>query len=157
MSALICDGKVAEDSWQWIEGGVPRVAERLEAGEPLVMPLAVWLTHRARLDPRCVGVWLGPDDPLEALLPCLADIPLVAIRFPLFTDGRGYSLARLLRCRYGYTGELRAVGDVLVDQLAVMAQCGFDSFGLRADQPPAEALAALVGGLRSPWPVIAMP
>lgn len=157
MSTLIRHGTVADEDWQWIEGDVTQLVERMEAGERLVLPLAVWLAHRLRRDPPRVGVWLGPDDPLEALLPWLADIPLVAIRFPLFIDGRGYSLARLLRCRYGYTGELRAVGDVLVDQLAVMAQCGFDSFGLRADQPPAEALAALVGGLRSPWPVIAMP
>jgi uncharacterized protein (DUF934 family) len=157
MSALICDGKVADDRWQWIEGEVPRVAERLEAGEQLVLPLAVWLAHRARLDPQRAGVWLGPDDALEALLPWLAGVPLVAIHFPLFTDGRGYSLAHLLRRRHGYTGELRAVGDVLVDQLALMAQCGFDSFRLRADQPPAAALAALAGGLRSPWPGTAMP
>ncbi len=155
MNTLIRHGKVVEERWQWIEGDVPRVVERLEAGEHLVLPLAVWLAHRARLDPTDLlraGVGLGPDDALEALLPWLAGIPLVAIHFPVFTDGRGYSLAHLLRRRHGYTGELRAVGDVLVDQLALMAQCGIDSFHLRADQPAAAALAALAGGLRSPWP-----
>lgn len=157
MSALIRDGKVIDENWLWIEGDVPRVVERLEAGELLMLPLAVWLAQRPRLDPLCAGVWLGPDDVLEALLPWLADVPLVAIHFPLFTDGRGYSLAHLLRRRHGYTGELRAIGDVLVDQLALMAQCGFNSFSLRADQPPAAALVALVGGLRSPWPGSAVP
>ena len=76
------------------------------------------------------------------MLPWLADIPLIAIRFPVFTDGRGYSLARLLRTRHGYTGELRAVGDVLRDQLYFLQGCGFDAFQLRADQCPEEALAA---------------
>ena len=156
MSTLIRHGKVADDHWQWIEGDVPRVVERLEAGEHLVLPLAVWSAHRARLDPLRASVWLGPDDAPEALVPWLAGIPLVAIHFPVFTDGRGYSLAHLLRRRHGYAGELRAVGDVLVDQLALMAQCGFDSFRLRADQLPAAALAALAGGLRSPWPGCAL-
>lgn len=157
MSALIRHGKVVDDNWQWIEGEVLRVVERLEAGEHLVLPLVLWSTHRARLDPLRAGVWLGPDDAPEALLPWLAGIPLVAIHFPVFTDGRGYSLAHLLRRRHGYTGELRALGDVLVDQLPLMAQCGFDSFSLRGDQPLAAALAALAGGLRSPWPGPAMP
>ena len=61
---------------------------------------------------------------------------------PACADGRGYSLARLLRTRHGYTGELRAVGDVLRDQLYFLQGCGFDAFQLRADQCPEEALAA---------------
>ena len=87
-------------------------------------------------------MWPGPDDDVAPLLPWLATLPLIAIRFPVFTDGRGYSLARLLRGRHGYAGELRAVGDVLRDQLYFLQRCGFDSFALRADQPPEEALAA---------------
>ena len=98
--------------------------------------------QRPGLDAACTGVWLGPDDDVAPLLPWLATLPLIAIRFPVFTDGRGYSLARLLRGRHGYAGELRAVGDVLRDQLYFLQRCGFDSFALRADQPPEEALAA---------------
>lgn len=66
----------------------------------------------------------------------------ISINFPKFSDGRGYSAARLLRERYGYTGELRAVGDVLIDQLFFMKRCGFDTFALRDDQEVDVALAA---------------
>jgi len=64
------------------------------------------------------------------------------VSFPVFTDGRGYSIARLLRDRHGWTGELRAVGDVLRDQLFALARCGFDSFALRAGQDVQASLAA---------------
>lgn len=157
MSTLIRHGKVVDEHWAWITADLPEQPAGREAPARVLLPPAVWLARRDDLDPQHAGVWLGPDDEPGALLPWLADVPLVAIHFPLFTDGRGYSLAHLLRRRHGYTGELRALGDVLVDQLALMAQCGFDSFSLRADQPPAAALAALAGGLRSPWPGPAMP
>lgn len=142
MNTLIRKAHIVDDGWQWIDAGEAQLAARLEAGGRFVLPLAAWLAHRASLDPACAGVWLGPDDEPEAVLPWLADIPLIAIRFPVFTDGRGYSLARLLRSRHGYTGELRAVGDVLRDQLYFLQRCGFDAFQLRADQSPEEALAA---------------
>ena len=73
------------------------------------------------------GVRIEPGDDARELLPFLADIKLVEVNFPTFADGRGYSAARLLR-EEGYTGELRAVGDVLVDQIAYMRRCGFDAF-----------------------------
>ncbi len=142
MNTLIRNGRIADDGWQWIDASEALLAARLEAGGCFVLPLALWQAHRASLDPARAGVWLGPDDEPEAVLPWLADIPLIAIRFPVFTDGRGYSLARLLRSRHGYTGELRAVGDVLRDQLYFLQRCGFDAFQLRADQCPEEALAA---------------
>lgn len=142
MNTLIRNAQIVDDGWQWIDASEAQLAARLEAGGRFVLPLALWLAHRASLDPACAGVWLGPDDEPEAVLPWLADIPLIAIRFPVFTDGRGYSLARLLRSRHGYTGELRAVGDVLRDQLYFLQRCGFDAFQLRADQSPEEALAA---------------
>ena len=72
----------------------------------------------------------------------LDEVTLLAVEFPKFTDGRGYSIARILRDRYGYTGELRAVGDVLHDQLLFMARCGFDAFELKAGKDIDGALAA---------------
>jgi len=142
MNTLIHNGRIVEDCWQWIDANEAELVARLKTGGRFVLPLAVWRAHREHLDPACAGVWLGPDDEPESVLPWLADIPLIAIRFPVFTDGRGYSLARLLRTRHGYTGELRAVGDVLRDQLYFLQGCGFDAFQLRADQCPEEALAA---------------
>ena len=81
------------------------------------------------------------DDP-GALAGSLERLKAIAVRFPAFGDGRGYSIARLLRERYGYRGELRAVGEVARDHLYFMAQCGFDAFELRAGEDPREALAA---------------
>jgi uncharacterized protein (DUF934 family) len=81
------------------------------------------------------------DDP-GALAASLGRLKLVAVNFPKFGDGRGYSIARLLRERYGYRGELRAVGEVARDHLYFMAQCGFDAFQLRAGEDPQEALDA---------------
>ncbi|KPP90441.1 MAG: DUF934 domain-containing protein [Erythrobacter sp.] len=73
------------------------------------------------------AVRIEPGDDARLLIPFLDRLALVEINFPAFTDGRGYSAARILR-EAGYTGELRAVGDVLVDQLSNMRRCGFDSF-----------------------------
>ncbi len=142
MSRLICRGELIEDRWRWVDPDEAPVAARLDAGGRFILPLDLWRAHRPGLDAARTGVWLGPDDDVAPLLPWLATLPLIAIRFPVFTDGRGYSLARLLRGRHGYAGELRAVGDVLRDQLYFLQRCGFDSFALRADQPPEEALAA---------------
>ena len=72
-----------------------------------------------------------------------ARIGAIAVNFPKFSDGRGYSIARQLRERYGYKGELRAIGEVARDHLHAMAQCGFDAFQLRAGENPQDALKAL--------------
>jgi len=91
------------------------------------------------------GLWLAPDDEVEVLRLWLAVLPLIAIDFPSFRDGRGYSQAYLLRTRLGWPGELRAIGDVLRDQLAHMRQCGFDAFAVREDKSAQDALKGLAG------------
>ncbi len=73
------------------------------------------------------AVRIEPGDDARMLLPQLGRIALIEINFPAYGDGRGYSAARILR-EHGYTGELRAVGDVLIDQLSHMRRCGFDAF-----------------------------
>ncbi len=88
------------------------------------------------------AVRLEPGDDARDLLAHLDRLRLVEINFPVFGDGRGYSAARILR-EHGYTGELRAVGDVLVDQLAAMCRCGFDAFAPDIAFDPADAQAAL--------------
>jgi uncharacterized protein (DUF934 family) len=107
--------------------------------------LAQW--KERRLEPVAEGVRLGvrldpADDPAE-LQPDLDRLQLVAIQFPKFTDGRGYSSAALLRTRYGYRGELRAIGDVGRDQLFYLKRCGFDAFALAPHRDPRAALASL--------------
>jgi uncharacterized protein (DUF934 family) len=85
---------------------------------------------------------LEPTDDPALLAGALGGARVIAINFPKFSDGRGYSIGRLLRERYGYKGELRAVGEVARDHLYAMAQCGFDAFELREGEDPHEALQA---------------
>ena len=88
-------------------------------------------------------VVLEPTDDPRTLAERLPGLKLIAVNFPKYGDGRGYSIARLLRERYGYKGELRAIGVVARDHLQLMAQCGFDSFLLREGEDAQAALAAL--------------
>jgi uncharacterized protein (DUF934 family) len=92
------------------------------------------------------AVRLEPDEDARALIPHLGRLALIEVAFPKFRDGRGYSSARILR-EAGYTGELRAQGDVLVDQIAYMKRCGFDSFAPEKSLNPVDVEAAL-----SRWP-----
>jgi uncharacterized protein (DUF934 family) len=87
-------------------------------------------------------VWLSVTDDPAAVAQDLAHFQLIAVRFPSFTDGRGYSTGRLLRQRYGWQGELRAIGHIQRDQLFYLARCGFDAFDLREGEDTEAALAA---------------
>ncbi len=88
------------------------------------------------------AVRLESDEDARALIPFLDRLKLIEVAFPKFRDGRGYSSARILR-EAGYTGELRAQGDVLVDQIAYMKRCGFDTFAPEKALNPADVEAAL--------------
>jgi uncharacterized protein (DUF934 family) len=85
---------------------------------------------------------LEPADDPAKFADRLGAVARIEVHFPSFTDGRGYSIARLLRERHGYDGELRAVGDVQRDQLFYLARCGFDAFLLRKDEDAEDARAA---------------
>jgi uncharacterized protein (DUF934 family) len=93
-------------------------------------------------DTNATAVRIEPGDDARALIPYLDQLSLVEITFPKFRDGRGYSSARILR-EAGYTGEMRAQGDVLIDQIAFMRRCGFDSFAPDAPLDPAAVETAL--------------
>jgi uncharacterized protein (DUF934 family) len=147
----LAPGRVERDDWSFLDlpgaaGGTPASGDDPQlAAERIAVPLASWKAGRERLlrNLGAVGVWLGAgDDPAE-LAPDLDSLGLVAIHFPKFADGRGYSTAALLRTRYGYRGELRAIGDVGRDQLFYLSRCGFDSFTLAAHRDPHAALASL--------------
>ena len=126
----------------------------------VVVPLALWLAERDALLARGnVGVWLAPaDDPLE-LGDDVDSLPVIAVDFPAFTDGRGYSTGRLLRDRLGYRGELRAIGDIQRDHLYYLSQVGFDAFAIAHDRDVEAALASLkdfsdgyqLTQARTPW------
>lgn len=133
MAQLIKNGVAARDSWQILElaeGESPETVA-LPDGE-VIFPLAVWLARKDEILSRpTIGLLLQPADRVEDIAGDLASFALIAVNFPKFVDGRGYSTAALLRQRYGYTGELRAVGDVLHDQLFFMRRVGFDSYALK--------------------------
>ena len=145
MASIIKNGEIVADPWCLLAAGAEAFTTVTVIKPQLLLPLARWGQERELLEKAgyTVGVWLAPDDAPEALIPRLAQIPVIAIQFPSFTDGRGYSLARLLRQRYGFRGELRAFGDILRDQIYFLHQCGFNAFCLRPDQDIEAALAAL--------------
>lgn len=135
-TTLIKLGQPERDTWS-----LCRDEEELPDVRPAIVPLALWKQHCEQAD---LAPWLPSDTELnQELAEALHRAPLVAVDFPAFTDGRGYTLARLLRERYGYAGEIRAIGDVLVDQLLYMTRCGFDALALREDQHLDDALRAL--------------
>lgn len=144
---FIRDGKPAEDRWVLV-----RDEDAALPDSPAIVPLARWQAQQGSQE---LAPWLSSDTELTPeLADTLADAPLIAIDFPKFTDGRGYSLARLLRERYGYEGEIRAVGDVLVDQVFFLTRCGFDALSLREDQWLEDALRALNAFSRAYQPAV---
>jgi uncharacterized protein (DUF934 family) len=146
MATLIKERRIAADNWHLLERGpkgeMPEVPAR---GGDVIIPLALWLARReellARAEAGALGVWIDANEGPEGLAADVRRFPLIAVNFPKFGDGRGYSIARLLRERCGFKGELRAIGDVLHDHLFFMEQCGFDAFALREDQDAQEALS----------------
>ncbi|WP_020181307.1 DUF934 domain-containing protein [Methylopila sp. M107] len=122
--AIWRDGAFRADAWT-------QTAEDEAVGEgPAILPLARFLAEREALATRNapLGVVVQPGEAIEELGPHLDRVALVVLTFPKFADGRSSSSARLLRERHGFTGEIRASGDVLIDQMPLMRRCGFDSF-----------------------------
>lgn len=132
MPKLIDRNGVRADQWVSFNGD----AGTLAPDQDVIVPLDVWREYKARWSGRTgrIGVLLSPADDVALLAPDLAQIALVAVSFPSFTDGRGYSQARLLRERFQFAGEVRAVGEILIDQLFYLQRCGVETFALRDDQ-----------------------
>ncbi len=128
---------VTEDQWEVIRSDAG--AGEGNAGNAIV-PFSQFMAMDEVHAARVRAIWLSPDDEFEASIDLLSHLEMIAIDFPTFRDGRGYSMAKLLRTRYGWTRELRAIGDVLRDQLNYMRRCGFDTFAVRADKDPHDAL-----------------
>lgn len=141
--ALIKDRKPALDNWQLLEVGEDGTVA-IPRDRDVIVPLAAWNVQRSELVERAgrIGVWLAGDDDPAAVAEDLHCFGVVAVKFAAFTDGRGYSIGRLLRQRYGWEGELRAIGDIQRDQLYYLTRCGFNAFVLRSDQDVDSALTA---------------
>lgn len=137
---VIKDKQVIEDNWQRID--ITEDNPAIPAGD-IIIPFRYWIEHKSELQQRKDGrisICIYGDDAIEDVVKELQHFELIALDFPVFKDGRNYSHARLLRDRYGYTGELRAVGDVLRDQLFYLHRCGIDSFQVREDKDIEDAL-----------------
>jgi len=145
MREIIKNRQVVSDDWivlKLTEGD--NAADVAVPASPTLVPLSVWQAQQATLAGRTnIGVWLGAADRPEALKDDLSKLQVIAVDFPKFTDGRGYSIAFNLRSRLGYQGELRAIGDVLRDQLFYMHRVGFDAFATREDRNIHDALKGL--------------
>ncbi|USE39476.1 DUF934 domain-containing protein [Endozoicomonas sp. SCSIO W0465] len=142
MPKLLKDQQISNDDFQVL----------LQAPEEPILPEGHVLLHISSIDHAIkangrhngqVGIWFDSADEPETVANTLHQFEVIAINFPKFIDGRGYSLARLLRERLDYPGDIRAIGDILVDQIYYLRRCGFSSFRLREDQNPDHALAAL--------------
>jgi uncharacterized protein (DUF934 family) len=118
------DGFVPDD-WRNLAQG-----EDLPSDGKVILTLAQWQSA-TQIGNMPLGLLIAPGQDIRTIAPDLARFALVAVAFPKFTDGRGYSLAHQLRSNFGFGGELRATGEVLFDQLQLLARCGFDSFEIR--------------------------
>ena len=137
-------GRVLDNPWLLLPRDTT-LEDALAADAPQVIVNAqLWLDHKqALLDSgKQIGVWLDSDQGAPMLADDVARLPLVALNFPGFMDGRSYSTAVKLRQQLGFTGELRAIGDVLRDQLFLMKRCGFTTFDLKDTVKLEEARSA---------------
>lgn len=149
MAQLIKNDTLAVDTWKTLElaeGETPE-SVALPAGD-IIFPLAVWQARKTEIISchKRIGLLIEPDELIEDVAGDLEYFIVIAVNFPKFVDGRGYSTASLLRQRYRYEGELRAVGDVLHDQLFFMRRVGFDSYALKDGK---NAVYALETGFNS--------
>ncbi|MDP6437861.1 MAG: DUF934 domain-containing protein [Gammaproteobacteria bacterium] len=128
--AILNAGGLAEDLFNDVS-----IGNELPSEGTLIVSLDQWREHRDELISRTepIGVCLKSDEKPDEIAADLEYFAVIALEFPTFRDGRPYSYARLLRERYGYTGELRAVGDVLLEQLHFMHRVGFDAFSIADD------------------------
>ena len=116
----------------------------------VILPLPVWLARKAEFADRLaageIGVWIDAHECVETLVESDSNLnlfPVIGVHTARFPDGRIYSTAALLRTRFGFTGELRALGDILRDQLFLLMRCGFSAFQIRADRSAEDALNGL--------------
>lgn len=138
MPKIIKDGQIVDDNWT-----VWRDEESLPESAPVIVPVALWQAQRQALQSLGdVAVFLASDESPKLIADSLDTLPMVAIDFPKFADGRGFSYARELREQHHFQGEIRAIGDFMRDQLFYLRRCGVNSFALASDELDA-ALASL--------------
>jgi len=133
---VIKNRQIVDDNWHLVGDDEP-------AGDHAIVSLARWNAQRSELlaGGAQVGVVLRSNESPEGIEDC-DRAAVVAVDFPVFTDGRGYTTARLLRSRFGYKGDIRAIGDVMRDEMFLMSRCGITSFAVKAGKDIEKALDA---------------
>jgi len=144
MQKLIRDGALVEDHWVLVKEANNAGILQALPGRSIIVPYKFWKYFQDDIADFAgeVTIWLNSDESVEDIANLLDQFPLIGLNFPVFSDGRSYTNARELRENLGYQGEIRAIGDVLRDQLYYMKRCGFNAFQLRHDQDPEACLQA---------------
>lgn len=141
MPKLVKDGKIIENTWTLIANPEGDPADYVVPDGQVIVPLPVWLAQKEQLQARNdLGVWLESTESAHQLGEDARKLPLIAVNFPVFTDGRSFSNARLLRERYNFTGELRAIGNFIRDQLFYLRRCGVNAFAFANEEIDLEAV-----------------
>lgn len=123
---MIKDGAVVDDRWQVLDAEATEVPEGA-----VIVPLSLWMEQKESLAQRDqLGIWLNSDESPQLIADSLASFAVIAINFPAFADGRGFTYGRELREQYKYQGEIRAIGEFIRDQLFFLKRCGFNAFAL---------------------------
>ena len=133
MPKLIKNGELVQDNWTVLRKATGPDVLTAAPGKNFIVPLKFWKMYQDKLD---------SDENVNDIGSDLRQFTLIALNFPVFSDGRSYTNARELRQHLNYEGEIRAIGDVLRDQMFYMARCGFDSFEIRHHQDPDACLSA---------------
>ena len=144
MQKLIKDGQLINDRWVLVKEASNEGILSALPYRSIMVPLKFWKLYQTEIGEYTgeVTIWLDSMETPEDIPGDIHQFPLIGLNFPIFSDGRSYSNARELRDFYGYKGEIRAIGDVLRDQLYYMKRCGFDTFSIRHDQDPDSCLQA---------------
>ena len=142
------DGREAQDAWTH--------AETSESDGQIIVPLAAYLAlskEQRKAGANRIGVLLAPLEPIEAIIEDLPNLSLIALTFPAFSNGTSHSKASMLSGKHGFAGEIRAVGDVLFDQVPLMVRNGFTSFEITN----APTIAQLRAGKHGDFPMYYQP
>ncbi len=149
MTSIYANGGFTQESWERLDKDTELPAHPFAEGVKLLVPQARFLAGPDAFMALAgdIAVLVSPGDDVEALAPFAARLPRIAVEFPKFSDGRGFSSARILREQMGYEGDIRAIGDFILDQIPLMLRCGVSSFEIT--KPHVEA--ALKAGI---WPEV---
>ncbi|MEZ5492125.1 MAG: DUF934 domain-containing protein [Gammaproteobacteria bacterium] len=144
MPKLIKDASLADDQWVLVKEATDPGILQVLPGRNIIVPYRFWKFFPDDIAEYNgeVTIWLDSHEYVGDIREPLNNFPLIALNFPVFSDGRSYTNARELRENLGFQGELRAIGDVLRDQLFYMQRCGFNAFQLRHDQDVDECIQA---------------